>query len=687
MRYDLSAAMEVCRLIDSSGGAIAGDVLAPALGYSGTNNGAYLSRVASARLFGVVTGRGARFELTDRGHKILAGEEPGASASRREAFLAVPLFRAVVEAAEQGRGTLSDDLARWLVDEFGEVPAKSQTVADRLVSSAAQAGILTRGEAGKYQFTMSLTKFTSVDKPSSTRRVPWVRSVKGSRTRHGEDDTMAENGLWLDEESEGKRKSGSGWRRVGVVGAAAAVLMVVAVPVALVATGSPAKPVADHHVGQHPVIGNGPAEHQVLSALSATTDSGNFNFNYTISSTPASATAPTTTSTTTCTTERVPVPISGGGTSGGGVIQQGTTGGGVIQQGATTVTAGGSSSSPAYASHVSVSPVNGAIVMPNTGKLPPGLKWHTQKFCSGGPMPSPSPLVKGGGVIDTNPMAMVASANIGGGLDVTVRVDGTDVYEGASNDTGLAPLASDTPPAGSSPGGQSLPGFAGITESTLGDREGAAAMLGMASPTGYLDLIQPGISAASRTGTGTVDGVPVTVYKVSNDLNQLVNAPGTTSAESQTISAALTLLKSQGYTGNTVDVSIDAAGYIRQVKSVDAFTDGGTATLQADFSDFGCAGTVLMPGQTGSGTAPSGCTSPDNPSATTNNNNNTTTTTTTTTAAASSTSTTSSTTPSVKESSTTTTSASSTTVPVPIGTMAPPTTAPTPPAVTPNSTP
>jgi hypothetical protein len=138
-------------------------------------------------------------------------------------------------------------------------------------------------------------------------------------------------------------------------------------------------------------------------------------------------------------------------------------------------------------------------------------------------------------------------------------------------------------------------------------------MMGMASPTGYLDLIQPAVDAASETGSGTVDGVPVTVYQVTDNLDQLATAAGTTSAESQTISAALTLLKAQGYTANTALVSIDDAGYIRQVKSTDTFSDGSSVTLQAMFSDFGCAGTVLMPGQTGSGVPPTGCTSSDGP--------------------------------------------------------------------------
>ena len=201
---------------------------------------------------------------------------------------------------------------------------------------------------------------------------------------------------------------------------------------------------------------------------------------------------------------------------------------------------------------------------------------------------------------------MVASANIGGGLDVTVRLDDSTVYEEGTGDTGLTPLTSDAASSGTA-----LPQFAGITEGTLGEREGAVAMMGMASPTGYLDLIQPAITAAARTGTGTVGGVPVTNYLVDNNLDQLASAPGTSSAESQAISAALALLKAQGYSSDKVVVSIDGSGYIRQVKATDAFQDGGAVTLEATFSDFGCAGTVLMPGQTGSGEPPAGCTSPD----------------------------------------------------------------------------
>ncbi len=279
-----------------------------------------------------------------------------------------------------------------------------------------------------------------------------------------------------------------------------------------------------------------------------------------------------------------------------------------VPNGASTAsgTSGAGALTPSGADPTSTGPSTSVV----GGTLPPGYAWKAENLCTG-PVTPPDPMVQGGGVINTNPLAMVASADIGGGLDVTVRVNDASVYEEGSNDTGLAPQGGDA-----SGSGNNLPDFAGITEGTLGSREGAVAMMGMASPTGYLDLIEPAITAATQIGTGSVDGVAVANYQVTNDLSQLAGAPGTSTAESQTISAALGLLDAQGYTSNDVVVSVDRSGFIRQVRSTDVFSDGGSVTLDATFSDFGCAGTILMPGQTGSGVPPVGCTSPAGTSAT-----------------------------------------------------------------------
>ncbi|HTZ10489.1 MAG TPA: hypothetical protein VMB72_15555, partial [Acidimicrobiales bacterium] len=87
--------------------------------------------------------------------------------------------------------------------------------------------------------------------------------------------------------------------------------------------------------------------------------------------------------------------------------------------------------------------------------------------------------------------------------------------------------------------------------------------------------------------------------------------PGATPAEATAIQAALAQLATEGYTGTEVTIAIDDSGYIRQTDSVAQFSDGTTQSTEVTFSDFGCAGQVLMPGQGGSGTPPAGCVSPD----------------------------------------------------------------------------
>jgi hypothetical protein len=233
---------------------------------------------------------------------------------------------------------------------------------------------------------------------------------------------------------------------------------------------------------------------------------------------------------------------------------------------------------------------------------------HMVTECRGtGMATNPSEPVSGTGVSDTNPKATLIDATVGSGLEVSLRVNSTTLYEDLSSlQTSLAPPADDANATG-----QDISGFAGITESTIGLREGAIAMIGLASPTGYLDLYQQDIDGATQTGTSTVDGVPVTVYQVAVDPTQLVNDPGITSEESQTATAAIGILKAQGYTGTTDEVSVDNSGFIRQVDSVAHFSDGGTVVLDVTLSNFGCAGTVLMPGQQGPSEPPSGCTSPD----------------------------------------------------------------------------
>ena len=557
--------MAVARIVADAGGSVTSDTLAQALGYSGTNNGAFLTRLANARLFGLVTGRTGTVSLSDRGRVILDGGE-SADEARIAAFREVPLFRAVLDARHGRQLPGVVELAQSLEDEFGETPAKAPTVAAKLIDSAGQAGLLRRQSDGKVLLGASLTDFTdSRVNPPGPSSVTWIRS--GRRLfRHGrrsEGGTVARRdrdssegqahdepaGLWLAEDNASSVKPRQSWRRVGTVAAAVACVAVVAVPVGLVVTSSghsiassARRQKHNTHVSNAVHLGNGPAEHQVLQALSATTDTGSFDVSYDLSETPA--TSP--------------------------------------------------SGAPCPTSSYSGSVASGVAVATST---PPGQGCSQDQSAE-------NTTVTGQGTIDTDPYAMAVSAFVNGGLNVGVRVDSTTVWESSSQDNALTPAPNDGP-------GQPLSGFAGLVEGTLGNRAGAIAMIGMASPTGYLDLEQQSVTGAGEVGTSTIDGVPVTDYEVSVDPKLLLDLPSLSSDEITTIQAAIQVLDAQGYTGTMVKVAVDDAGFIRQATSVASFSDGGAVTLTGSLSDFGCAGTVLMPGQQATTATTATCVSPD----------------------------------------------------------------------------
>jgi hypothetical protein len=363
-----------------------------------------------------------------------------------------------------------------------------------------------------------------------------------------------EEGLWFGDDQPHTKARSRRPRRVGVVVACVVCIGAISVPVAFALSSSsrpnlPPQATKNTNHG-HSTFSQAQAKRAVLSALSATTSSGSFNVSYEFDP----LTAPTVaTTTTTAVCHAVPTPP---GLQGVGVAP----GGPLVSSGVTEV-------------------------------------------CSGSGTASSATTITGQGTIDTDPFAMVATSNVPGLGMITLRDNGTQVWEMGGGNYGLSP--------GSSAGGpgSSLSGFAGSVEGTLGQRQGALAMGGLASPTGYLDLAQSMISGADEVGTGTVDGVAVTVYKVS--IAPGASVPGVNAEQAKTITAADAVLQAQGYTGTTELVSIDASGFIRQTRSVAHFTDGSTDASESTFSDFGCAGTVLMPGQSGATAPPAGCISPD----------------------------------------------------------------------------
>ena len=109
-----------------AGGRTDADSLASALSYSGVRNGAFLSRLANARLFGLVAGRSGQVVLTDRGRRCLSTDGACTRRALAEACWAVPLFRRVLEDASGGELGDLDGLATVLETRFGEDSSRSQ---------------------------------------------------------------------------------------------------------------------------------------------------------------------------------------------------------------------------------------------------------------------------------------------------------------------------------------------------------------------------------------------------------------------------------------------------------------------------------------------------------------------------------------------------------------------------------
>jgi hypothetical protein len=212
------------------------------------------------------------------------------------------------------------------------------------------------------------------------------------------------------------------------------------------------------------------------------------------------------------------------------------------------------------------------------------------------------PTFQSEAIVNVGPLAMVATSDVAG--HITSWTDGNRQWELGGADYGL------TPPAGVGPG-QPISGFTPIVAGTLGPREGGVAMMGLASPNGHLDLTAQSITAAARVGTSTIDGEPITEYGVKVSAAQLVHQPGMTVEQVKTAADGFQLLDQEGYTGTTERVGIDAAGYLRESHTVWNFTDGGTVVSDTIFSDYGCAGTVVLPTQAPAPPPAATCTSPD----------------------------------------------------------------------------
>jgi hypothetical protein len=141
--YDLDSSIAVAKTIhDRSGGICDRAALAGYLNYSSQTNGSFLTRVAAARMFGLIEpGDSGQLKVTDRGRAIIAPiSQADVDRAKIEAFMGIELFRKVYE---QYNGSVLPEAAglkNLIETQHGVVKARVAPTVRIMLDSADQAG-------------------------------------------------------------------------------------------------------------------------------------------------------------------------------------------------------------------------------------------------------------------------------------------------------------------------------------------------------------------------------------------------------------------------------------------------------------------------------------------------------------------------------------------------------------------
>jgi hypothetical protein len=146
--YGLNESIQVAHVMHhGNGGAADRAQLAALLNYKSTNSGTFLTRVAAARLFGLIEpGDGNRLRVTMRGRYIVAPISPAQqAAAKAEAFLAVDLFRRVFDMFNGSELPEEAGLKNLFENDFGVVKTRIVPTIRIMRESADEAGFFKLG--------------------------------------------------------------------------------------------------------------------------------------------------------------------------------------------------------------------------------------------------------------------------------------------------------------------------------------------------------------------------------------------------------------------------------------------------------------------------------------------------------------------------------------------------------------
>jgi len=141
---DLNSAVTVAKKIFEKGGR-SGETaqVAAWLGHETVDSGAFRSRTGAAQTFGLISTRPGTIELTGLGSQIVDPQTE--KAARVEAFLTVPLYKAIYETFKSGM--LPKDVGlESEMERLGVPPKQTDTARQIFARSAKQAGFFDEGD-------------------------------------------------------------------------------------------------------------------------------------------------------------------------------------------------------------------------------------------------------------------------------------------------------------------------------------------------------------------------------------------------------------------------------------------------------------------------------------------------------------------------------------------------------------
>jgi len=149
--YNLPQSIEVARVIHQrAGGQCDRAQLSAMLGYTGVKNGSFLTRVTSAKLFGLIEQKDEQvptLSVTELGKRIVAPvTDADVERAKVDAFLRVALFKRVYEEYRNGAELPPKaGLRNLFISTYEILPDRAGPAVDVLLESAAEAGFFKVG--------------------------------------------------------------------------------------------------------------------------------------------------------------------------------------------------------------------------------------------------------------------------------------------------------------------------------------------------------------------------------------------------------------------------------------------------------------------------------------------------------------------------------------------------------------